>query len=83
MPTNKEIDASMRVSARIAEMIREHHEELVALGQDECDAVFNSHLPLFSVINAARTTMKRMFDTAILKDFDELIDMLKIDDEAH
>jgi len=82
MPTNKEIDAALRVATRIAEMIKEHYAELLALGQDQTNALFNAHLPLFSVINATRESMKRHFVPAVLKHFDEMIDTL-IDEEAH
>ena len=83
MQNDKEIDAAMRVAARIVEIQRDHCEELKTLGQDDMNAIFNAHLPLFSVINMSRTLIKESFDPDALEHFDGLIDMLKIDRGAH
>ena len=83
MPTNKETDAAMRVAERIAEIMDEYFAELHALGQNPMEAIFNSHLPLFSSIKASRTIIKHMFGSDALEHFDRMIDKIKIDEEAH
>lgn len=83
MTTDKEFDAVMRVTEQIIEIMRDYAKELEGFGQEHYEAVFNSHLPVFSIINYGRTIIKQKFDPEALEFFDELIDKLKIDTEAH